>query len=412
MEQNAGRKVAFDSNWGNKMEQKSMLICRYLSICEPDVIDGFRKNGYVVDEFNEKMKEPDYDTVYMKKLSEVILKGNYEFVFSINFFPIISKLCNVLKIPYVCWIVDSPVFQMYSDALKGQYNRVFIFDRALYEQYYPKNPEGIFHLPLAANPDYFDSVCETITPAEKVKYGKDIAFIGSLYTEKCPYNKIKVLPEYLKGYLESIMTAQLKIYGYNFLPEVLTPEIVKQFKEVVSWEASPEDYEIDDAMFIADEYLGVKISEMERIEMLNLLAEHFPVHFYTQSDTSCLKDVIVCGSAESRIEMPKIFHCSKINLNPTAKSIKTGISQRIWDIMGAGGFVMSNYQTELFEHFEPGVDIEYYGSMEELVHKCAYYLEHDEERREIAKNGYEKVKKYHTYEIRIKEMLEIVRNSF
>lgn len=394
------------------MQERSILICRYQSICEPDVIDGFRRNGYRVDEFNEKMKEPDYDTVYLKKLSEVILAEGYEFIFSINFFPIVSKLCNVLKIPYVCWLVDSPVFQMYSESVKNEYNRIFIFDRALYQQFYPKNPKGIFYLPLATNTEHWDNVCREMTAAERGRYTSEISFIGSLYTEKCPYNEIKMIPEYLQGYLEGIMASQLKIYGYNFLAEVLTPEIIEQFKETVSWETAPEDYEIDDSMFIADEYLGVKVSEMERIQVLNMLAEHFPVHFYTQSDTSMLQNVINCGSAESRFEMPKIFHCSKINLNPTAKSIKTGISQRIWDIMGAGGFLISNYQTELPEYFELGTEVETYGSLEELEDKCRYYLEHEDVRKKIARRGYEKVKRYHTYEIRIQEMLKILKQSF
>ena len=129
---------------------------------------------------------------------------------------------------------------------------------------------------------------------------------------------------------------------------------------------------------------------------------------YTQSDISLLHNVIYRGSAESRYEMPKIFRCSKINLNPTAKSIKTGTSQRVWDILGCGGFLISNYQTELSEHFVLGQDLETYNSMEELEDKCAYYLTHEEERKKIAANGYEKVKKYHTYEIRIQQMLEMM----
>ena len=40
-------------------QNKSMLICRYQSICEPDVIDGFQKNGYQVTENNEKLEDPD-----------------------------------------------------------------------------------------------------------------------------------------------------------------------------------------------------------------------------------------------------------------------------------------------------------------------------------------------------------------
>lgn len=69
---------------------------------------------------------------------------------------------------------------------------------------------------------------------------------------------------------------------------------------------------------------------------------------------------------------------------------------------------MTNYQPELTEHFEIGVDLEAYTSLEDLVDKCAYYLSHETERKQIAINGYQKVKKYHTYQNRITEMLRII----
>ena len=53
-----------------------------------------------------------------------------------------------------------------------------------------------------------------------------------------------------------------------------------------------------------------------------------------------------------------------------------------------------------------GRDLETYESMEELEEKVRYYLSHDEERVEIAINGYETVAKYHTYEIRLAQMLK------
>ena len=52
-------------------------------------------------------------------------------------------------------------------------------------------------------------------------------------------------------------------------------------------------------------------------------------------------------------------------------------------------------------------DLEAYTSLDDLMGKCEYYLSHDKERREIAHNGFEKVKKYHTYDIRLTQMLEI-----
>ena len=69
---------------------------------------------------------------------------------------------------------------------------------------------------------------------------------------------------------------------------------------------------------------------------------------------------------------------------------------------------MTNYQEEFLEHFVPGEDFEYYGSNEELLEKVEYYLSHEKERIEIAHNGYEKVKKCHTYQNRLEEMMKVV----
>ena len=65
-----------------------------------------------------------------------------------------------------------------------------------------------------------------------------------------------------------------------------------------------------------------------------------------------MEDVIVHGGVDTLKEMPKVFRQSKINLNLSTRSIKTGIPQRVWDILGAGGFLITNYQNELNKYFE------------------------------------------------------------
>ena len=89
----------------------------------------------------------------------------------------------------------------------------------------------------------------------------------------------------------------------------------------------------------------------------------------------------------------------------TIKPIQTGLPLRIFDILGCGGFLMTNYQSELCDYFEIGVDLEAYTCMEELVEKCAYYLSHDRQRAQIAQKGYEKVCSLHTYPHRIHTMI-------
>ena len=72
---------------------------------------------------------------------------------------------------------------------------------------------------------------------------------------------------------------------------------------------------------------------------------------------------------------------------------------------------MTNYQEELAEHFEPGVEAEYFTSEEELLEKTVYYLSHEEERHQIAQKGYARAKANHTYAHRVTEMVRMVMGT-
>ena len=111
------------------------------------------------------------------------------------------------------------------------------------------------------------------------------------------------------------------------------------------------------------------------------------------------------GYADYYNEMPVIFADSKVNLNISLKTIRSGIPLRVLDIMGCGGFVLSNFQEELLEYFAPGEECAVYESLEDLYWKADYYLKHEEERNRIAAAGFEKVKRNFTFEERLREML-------
>jgi len=364
--------------------------------------------GCTVDEITAEMTNKTVSVHQcMMLVSEKLSAAHYDAVFTINFYPVISEVCSIYKIPYICWTVDCPIVELYSDSIKNKWNRIFLFDYAQYQEFHPKNPGCIFYLPLAADTVHYDAVINSITPADSI-FQSDISFVGSLYTEKASYNKADKLPPYLRGYLEGIMNSQLKVYGYNFLPEVLTEQIANEYKKYAEFYRFPEKAEHNEVSVLAHMILGYKIAELERIHLLGMLSEKYPVNLYTGSDASSLPHIHNKGRAKTLTEMPKIFHLSKINLNFTIKPIQTGIPLRIWDIMGCGGFVLTNYQQEIPEYFEIGKEIETFGSGEEMMEKAEYYLAHEEERSKIAKNGYEKVKKIHTWELRMKKILKNV----
>ena len=369
------------------------IFYRYDSICEPDYIDAFKAVGLTIIEDNSGMSDDSLPLAdKITRLGNLIADHTPLFVFSINFFPFIAMVCERVKVPYVCVSVDCPVLEIYNNAITSPYNRVFLFDQKQYESVASANPGCIFHLPLGAPTDRMSA-----TIKDAAGYDYDISFIGSLYTEKDPYSSIK-LSEAVKRSLEDKMLRQLdeNIYGMDYLEKNITEDEISSIKE-----ADPNFYSSKlsirnlDRQVAIDDYLGYHITVLERKRLLNTLAENIGdrrLDLFTTSDTSGLSPLIRNrGIAKSFTEMPIIFKKSKINLNTTMRSIRSGLPQRIWDILACGGFLLTNYQPELDDFLTPGVHLETYRSVDELVKKAGYYLEHDEEREAIALNGYRKV---------------------
>ena len=122
-------------------------------------------------------------------------------------------------------------------------------------------------------------------------------------------------------------------------------------------------------------------------------------------DGYTLKGIKNMGEVHYMYEMPLVFKYSKINLNITLRSIRNGIPLRAIDIMGAGGFLLTNYQNDFAMHFVDGEDYVSYSDREDMLDKIKYYLEHEDERRAIAENGCRKVREEHTYTQRLSEII-------
>lgn len=385
-----------------------VLFYRYGSVCEPDYLEAFRSLEIDVTEIVTEISNKELSPEEVSKIvSDELFAGRYDCVFTINFYPVISSVCEIFRIRYISQTVDSPVFELYTEQLRNSYNRVFVFCMDQYRQFAEVNPGHIFHLPLATNPQRWQKVIADASEIEKAKYSSDVSFVGSLYSEKNPYVEFDKSDEYLTGFLEGAMLAQMGVYGFHFLDEIITDDIVDRFKmRTYDFCTFPDSFIISDKEVMIRHYLDAEISVMERTEICNIVGSRFGLDLYTASDTIGLP-VNNRGTVKTLTEMPLVYSGSKINLNPTTKGIREGLSLRIFDVLGCGGFLISNYQSELGDYFVPGEDMEIYTSLHELEDKIEYYLAHDAERQEIARNGYEKVLNNHTYQIRVLQMLEL-----
>ncbi len=341
-------------------------------------------------------------------LTKSIKEKEYDFVFSLNFFPIAAKVCNDCSIKYVAWIYDMPFLLLYSKYTMLDNNYIFFFDKSLFCDFKKYGLKHAFYLPMAAPVDYYDHI--EITEIDRTKYMADISFVGSTYNEDRQnfYKYISEVDKYTEGYLRAIIKMQGEIYGNFILEELLTDNILQELQRVCPLRKGKDEWE-SDAWIYANYFLARKLTGEQRKEQLELLGENHQVKLYTSDRTDDMAHVMNCGPVDYIKEMPIVFKNSAINLNMTLRSIHTGIPLRAMDIMGCGGFLLTNYQEDFLDYFEPGVDYVFYSSREELVKLVDYYLLHEEERLQIARNGHAKIRSGHTYRNRIETILTQIK---
>lgn len=104
-----------------------------------------------------------------------------------------------------------------------------------------------------------------------------------------------------------------------------------------------------------------------------------------------------------------VYNISKICPNVHhVQSRGGGLNMRTFEIPGAGGFQLSDYIEGMEEHFEIGKEIITYQSPEHFRQLAEYYLKHEDERKAIAKRGYERAVRDHTYEQRLKKVFQVL----
>ena len=426
-----------------------ILMYRWKAYNYRDIEQTFLLLGYTVDNIEQELGSYDVSPEFERVIEEKIRGTHYDMVFTVNYFPLISNVCERTGVKYVSWTCDNPLISMYHESVFHDCNYIFTFDKTNYLEFRGMGVKHIWYLPLAVDSERMDAllgapeevrtagaahegmktagtVPEEIGTAESVpaeigkagrrkaaqdsemrKYRGDVAFVGSLY-ERNSYDKIKNrLPEYLRGYFDAVMEAQLNISGANIVEPMLTTNILEQLQEYFQLEKSEGSFS-DLGLIFQTTVLGFKIAEIERRRALIELSKHYKVNVYSNSDVSDLLRIQYCGSVDYWSEMPKVFRMSKINLNFTIPNIKSGIPLRIWDVLGCGGFLLTNYQAEIPYYFKEGEDLVCFDGLEDLCEKVGYYLEHEEERKRIAWNGYRKVREKHSYIERIRTILDTV----
>lgn len=361
--------------------------------------------GHELTEYSTRINMLLIEREQVEQLEEDLEEGNYDLVVSYDFIPAVSNACESMKVKYYSWVYDSPLILLYTNEVKNSINYISMFDKKQCERLISQGIPHLKHFPLATEVDMFSGIA--IEPGDEKKYRAEVSFVGGLYDNGGYTELLENGPTEYMQEAEDIVRSGLCMWnGTSHIFEKTSDGLVEYLVQQVGRETL-NHYNIDARYYCESIKLARKCNEYERIAVLNEVAQRFEMVLYTtNAERKDLKNVIIRPRINYLLEMPKVFYLSKINLNISSRSIETGIPQRVWDIMAVGGFCLTNYQTEIEDYFEIGTDIEVYHNLQELIEKIDYYLKHEEARVRIAMNGYKKVRRLHSYEQRMSEVLE------
>lgn len=402
---------------------------------EEVLAENLRKTGFEVVWFRKECKHYTRDMELAMEMIQCIHQQGIEAVISFNYFPIISMICNTCQLPYYAWVYDCPHFTLYAKQIALPCNHIGIFDREMVEHFKRYDVSTIYHVPLSVDTDYFMDVVNKASLQQRKKYGCDISFVGSLYTDEYNYydrlTGVETTEEQgtdkdafdCQG-MNEVIQRQCFVYDKDYLQDAISQgtidmHLLQKRMEKLGLMLG-EDYFAQPADILKAAVLDKKVTIEERRRVLEAIAGRMELVtgekekgydrgfcLYTGSDTSKLPllQKYNCGRVDYRKQMPLVFAESKINLNISLRSIHSGIPLRVLDIMACGGFVLTNWQPELEEYFTDGQQMAVFHSLEECMEKAKYYLSHEEERRKIAEAGRETVRTQFCYERGLNRLL-------
>lgn len=388
------------------------ILYVYGTAANKNIAAILRKLRYDVTEYPKTQHNSTLNKDEIDEIVVYVKEHHITHLMSIHLLNNVAVAAYWSGIKYIPIIWDAPYLKPYT--VIGRLDNIWysVFDKLDCQRMRDGGCPHVLYQPLAVNRDKLLQW----SSKERVagKYISDIGFVANLYEQNDYDRCLNKIPANMQEYFRSIFEeAAFKWDGVNRVYGKTGKEILEYIQLVSPTFKVHNTFEIEDVRYFEVAYLIRKLANIERICVLNMLAEEHEVFLYTNSevDTAMLPGVEIKPPVPAGEMSSYVFAGTKINLNISLKGIEGGTPQRIMDILGAGGFVLTSYCQETAELFEEDREIVMFRTPEELLQKVDYYLSHDKEREQIAQAGHKKVMECYTYEKKLKQLLEWVEGD-
>lgn len=344
------------------------------------------------------------------ELEHTVRRLEPELLATVNYVDGLAEFCHRLDLDALCWEIDPATTAVAAPDVPTRRVHVFTYRRSHVEAYRRAGFEHVEYLPLAADPE--ERRPPALGPAERARYGAPLSFVGSSLVQQVDTYRGLFLrcwsawsgesEERGARLLGEVLAAQREDGSRYLLPELLA-ERAPGFLE--SAPPVPGGH--------APLALAAEIAACQK--RLGYLAGLGPLGLRLWGDPGWKlaerHGARYAGPAGHRLELSRIYAASRVNLDVGRLYQNDIVPMRVFDALACGGFVLAEHTPDLEELFEIGVEVAAYRDEADLRARAAWYLEHPEEARAIARRGRAAVLERHAIRARVAHMLAALRRA-
>lgn len=316
-----------------------------------------------------------------------------DIVFSVNFFAVVSKFCQQEEIPYCCWVLQLPNYDLYTAPVRNACNYLGLCDSYLVEKLGQIGVSKAFFLPDAVE------LGETDGLQRMVSVERETCFVA-----RHPQRTLNTagMSLYGKGYLESFLHAQRVLYGAYVLEDGLLGRVQQEFLAYnpVSDTILPELQKL----YAADRYFAPMCTAMQQ----DIFLQNFDSIMTIYSDgvfEACKSEKH--PFIEKEAERRKIYANKEFTLVLAPHVLHNGIPRDTLEVIAAGGFPIAGFQKDYAYFFKKDESLAFFQDATEFKKAIVRYGNSPEERERVRTAAYRTVAEGHTYRHRIVTMLEM-----
>jgi glycosyltransferase involved in cell wall biosynthesis len=306
-------------------------------------------------------------------------------------------LCDIIQKPHLSYLVDVPYH--YYELLQSPHMAIACVDEFYGELLDSLRFPNHLFLPHAVEREIFED-----TEREK---SFEVVMLASFIDYKIRMQDWKKkFPTYVVKAMQFAVEQTFADASTSFI-EAFHAELNQQIKQITHFDLRAIPY------FTIFREIELCIKGKGRIDLVKALKD-LPVHlFCSEEDQSYWKKAL--GKKTRTVFHPPIDYASSYDLMKASRivlnsspHIKRGAQERIFGGLACDALVVTAENAYLNKIFRNNEDLLLYQptKLDQLPEQVSYYLENEEQRRTVAQSGKLKVKQAHTWDHRVKTLMD------